>query len=164
MVVTDRFTTVEVEQRVVLAPKAEHVFEAYTDIHRLLRHERWLVTSSTVNAFLYTDLWAKCGKNQDAGSLIRHRSEQDPLWFQKFIRAAISEKGWWLIPQAFLFRRFRSLGRQRPAKQVLLFPVAFVAFLIDLIVFYQANRELHRGGGLGYWGKQEANSDPASAR
>lgn len=155
MVVTDRFTSPEVFERVVLAKSASHAFEAYTDLNRLLRHERWLVVGSTINSFIFNYLWANCNRELDAGSLIKQRNDQDPFWLHQFIQAAISGKGWWLIPQPFLFRRFQRLRQYPPLKLILRFPVAVIAFLVDLLVFFQANQELHRGGGMGYWGKPQ---------
>lgn len=159
MIVTDRFTSPEVVDRVVLAKSASHVFEAYADLNRLLRHERWLVVGSTINAFVFGYLWANCNKQQDAGLLIKRRNEEDPFWLHQFVQAAVSENGWWVIPRPFLFRRFQSLRYHSPLKAILRLPVAVISFLVDLLIFFQANRELHRGDGLGYWGKpQEGNS------
>jgi glycosyltransferase involved in cell wall biosynthesis len=155
MVVTDRFTSPEVSERVVLAKSASHIFEAYTDLNRLLRHERWLVVGSTINAFIFGYLWANCNRELDAGSLIKHQNDQDPFWLHQFIQAAVLEKGWWVIPQPFLFRRFQRLRQYPPLKQIVRFPVAVIAFLVDLLVFFQANQELRRGGGMGYWGKPQ---------
>ena len=155
MVVTDRFTSPAVFERIVLAKSASHVFEAYTDLKRLLRHEQWLVVGSTINAFLFGDLWANCNKQQDAGSLIERRNNHDPLWLHRFIQATVSEKGWWVIPRSCLFRRFESLRHRRPLTLILRLPVATIAFLVDLLVFFQANRQLHNEGSIGYWGKQQ---------
>jgi len=80
MIVSDRFTSPEVFNRIVLPKSASHVFEAYTDLKRLLRHERRLVVSSTINAFIYGYLWANCNTQQDAGTLIERRNDTDPLW------------------------------------------------------------------------------------
>ncbi len=153
MVLTDRFTSPEVFDRIVLCKSASHIFEAYTDVNHLLRHERRLVIGSTINAFIYNYLWANCNRQQDAGSLIKRRNDQDPIWLSQLIQAAMLEKGWWVIPQPFLFRRFKRLQRHRPLKLMLRLPLAVIAFLADLLVFFQANRELHRGVGIGYWGK-----------
>lgn len=158
MILTDRFTSPEVFERIVLARSASHVFEAYTDLNRLLRHERWLVASSTINAFLYSDLWANCNAQMDAGKLIERRNQQDPLWLRQLIEKALSEKGWWVIPRPFLFRRFQRLRHHPPLKAALRLPVAAIAFLADLLVFFQANLELRGGGGMGYWGKHQGSN------
>lgn len=158
MILTDRFTSPEVFERIVLAKAASHVFEAYTDLNRLLRHERWLVVSSTINAFIYNYLWTNCNPQQDAGKLIEHNNDTDPGWVRELIQKAISEKGWWVIPRPFLFRRFERLRHHPPLKAIVRFPVAIAAFLADMVVFFQANQMLHKGEGLGYWGKSQRSN------
>jgi len=152
MIVTDRFTSKEVFERIVRAEAASHVFEAYTNPITLLRHEQRIIVGSTINAFIYGDLWANCNQEQDAGSLIKSRNEQDPLWVNQFLQQSYSKHGWWLIPKQFLFRRFDRLRNYSPFKAILRFPLAIAAFIVDLMVFFQANRRLHKESGLGYWG------------
>lgn len=154
-IVTDRFRSPEVFERIVLAKSASHVFEAYTGLKSLLRHERRLVVGSTINAFIYNYLWTNCNPQQDAGSLIKHNNDTDGDWVRQLIEKALSEKGWWVIPRPFLFRRFQRLRHHPPLKAIVRFPVAIIAFLADMVVFFQANQMLHKGEGLGYWGKSQ---------
>ena len=65
MIVTDRFTSKEVFERIVRAEAASHVFEAYTNPITLLRHEQRIIVGSTINAFIYGDLWANCNQEQE---------------------------------------------------------------------------------------------------
>ncbi|NER19685.1 MAG: glycosyltransferase [Symploca sp. SIO1C2] len=154
MIVTDGLKSTEEPNRVILAPSASHVFEAYTSINRLLRHEKWLIRGSTINELIYSDILANDNQQQDAGSLIKHRNEQDPLWLNKLVQSTIQEKGWWLIPPFILIRRFKSLLQKPLHKAILLLPLAMTAFIVDLLLSFQANLELHQGVGIGYWGKQ----------
>lgn len=154
MIVTDCLKAPKDPNRVILAKSASHVFEAYTSINRLLRHEKWLIIGSTINELIYSDLLADGNKQQDAGSLIKQRNEQDPLWLNKLIQAAVKEKGWWLISLFILIRRFQSLLHKPLQKAILLFPLATMAFMADLVLSFQANLEIHQGVGFGYWGKQ----------
>jgi glycosyltransferase involved in cell wall biosynthesis len=154
MIVTDGLNSPKEPNRVILAKSASHVFEAYTSISRLLRHEKWLIRGSTINELIYSDLLADSNQQQDAGSLIKQRNEQDPLWLNKLIQAAVKEKGWWLIPRSILIRRFKSLLHKPPQQAIALLPLATISFIADLILSFQANLELHQGAGIGYWGKQ----------
>jgi len=158
MVCTDLFRSKEGIRAVKRAPNASHSFEAYISIPSLLRHEKRLVVGSTINACLFGYLWANCNEQQDAGSLIKRNNEQNPLWLHELIQQLRQENGWWLIPSSYLFRRFENLQRFPGLKAVRRFPLALIAFLVDLLVFFQANREIHKGNGLGYWGvSQQAN-------
>ena len=44
----DRLRSAGIPQKVILAGSASHVFEAYTNISRLLRHEKWLILGSAI--------------------------------------------------------------------------------------------------------------------
>lgn len=151
MIVTDFLKTPEEPERVILAGSASHAFEAYTDIGRLLRHEKWLIFGQTVNQLLYADLLANSNEQQDVSWLIKERNEQDPFWLNKLVKFAVKEKGGWLIPKFILIRRFQSLLYKPFYKAILLFPLAAIAFVIDLILSIQVNSELHSKGGVGYW-------------
>ncbi|MBD2690457.1 glycosyltransferase family 2 protein [Anabaena catenula] len=144
MIVTDRLTSPEVLNRVVLADSASHVFEAYTQISSLLRHELRQVIGNTINYFIYTNLQPGDNSSADAGSLIKLKNEQDPLWLDKLITASVKKSGWWAIPNWLLIRRLQSLRNRPFQKAIWLFPVFFIAFFVDLILCLQANYQLHK--------------------
>ena len=154
MIVTDCLKSTQVPNRVILSPSASHIFEAYTDLNRLLRHEKWLIINNTIDEFVYSDLLKYCNDHQDAGTLIKQRNEEDPLWLNQLIQTSMTEKGWWLIPRFILTRRFQSLFHKPLPKAILLFPLAITAFCVDLIISVQANFDIHQGKATGYWGKQ----------
>jgi len=153
MIVTDCLKAPKDPNRVILAKSASHVFEAYTDINSLLRHEKWQIIGRTINELIYAELLANANSLQSAGLFIKQRNEQDPLWLGKLIQASVAEKGWWLIPRFVLIRRFQSLSNKPLLQAILLFPVAVIAFIADLLLSFQANLELHRQGQIGYWSK-----------
>jgi glycosyltransferase involved in cell wall biosynthesis len=156
MVLTKCFTAPEDFKRIVVAQAASHVFEAYTSINGLLRHEKWLVISSTINAFIYNYLWSNSNQEQDAGFLIKRNNEENPAWLNQLVKAAMLKKGWWVIPHRFLFRRLyrlQNLWQNKPVKSLFLFPVFCIAFCIDLLVFLQVNNELHRKINMVDFGK-----------
>ena len=151
MLTTDFLKAPREPNRVILASSASHVFEAYTDMSRLLRHEKWLIFGQAVNELLYADLLENSKAQKDVTLLIKQRNEQDPAWLNKLVQAAIKEKGGWLIPKFILIRRFQSLLYKPIYKAIFLFPLAFVAFIIDVVLAFQVNFELRSKGGMGYW-------------
>lgn len=154
MIVTNCLESPRNPNVVILASSASHIFEAYTNISSLLRHEKWQIIGRTINELIYDELLANANPLQSAGLFIKQKNEQDPLWLDKLIQTAIAKKGWWLIPQFVLIRRFQSLSNKPLLKAILLFPVAVIAFIADLLVSLQANIELHRRGKIGYWSKK----------
>ncbi len=157
MIATDGLKSLKNPHRVILADSASHIFEAYTNIGRLLRHEKWLIIGSTINELIYNDLLIHQNKEPNAAALIRKRNEKDSLWLDKLVQEVSSVKGWWLIPRFILIRRFLSLLNKPTGKSIILFPLAFIAFLTDLLLAFQANFDLNRGVAFGYWGKKQSS-------
>jgi len=144
MVVTDCFTSPEVPGRVIVADNAAHVFQAYIQIDRLLRHELRQVVGNTINYFVFRDLQKHSDWQSKVGLLIKSRNEQDPLWLDKLVRENVAEKSWWVIPQLLVLRRWQSLRRLPPMKAIVLLPILIMAFIVDLLLCFQANQQLHQ--------------------
>jgi hypothetical protein len=144
MIVTDRLTSPEVLERVVLTESASHVFEAYTQINSLLHHELRQIVGNTINDFIYTHLQIDDHSSSDAGSLVKLKNEQDPSWLDNLITSNVQKNGWWTIPNWLLIRRLQSLSNRPVQKAILLFPVFFIAFLLDLLLCWQANSQFHQ--------------------
>ena len=153
MVVTDCFKSDEVSNRVVLAHSASHVFEAYTNLGRLLNHEKWLIVNSTVNELVYKDLTQSFSPSQDICLIIKERNEKNPRWLNEIVETAVANQGWWLIPRHILTRRFQSLFNKPFLKAVLFSPLAIAAFCLDFALALRSNIDIRRGKALGYWGK-----------
>lgn len=154
MVITACFTSPKNFQRVVLAKSASHKFEAYINLQSLLAHEKGQVMGHQINNWIYSYLRDNCNPDQDAGSLIKQLNEENPLWLHQLIQKAIAEKGWWLLPRKYVFRRLKRLQGQPLQKFISKFPVTITASMADLVVAVQVNQELHKTGGLGYyWGE-----------
>lgn len=152
-VVTNYLHSPENPHRVILADAASHKFEAYTNPFRLFNHEKWLIMGSTINELIYQDLLLQKRCQPDIYSLVNERNKTDSTWLSNLLQKQIQQQGWWLIPRFFLTRRFSSLLNQPLPKVILLFPLAIVAFLVDLWLSFQANLQLHRGNALGHWQK-----------
>lgn len=144
MSVTDSFKSPKDANRVVQAPSASHIFEAYTDIKSLFLHQKWLVEGETVNRLIYDDLRTYFTSEQDVGLIIKERNEQNPNWIYQVIQAAIlTRRNGWLIPSNILTRRFVSLFHKPFIKAVLFFPLTFIVFLIDLFISILVNLDLN---------------------
>jgi glycosyltransferase involved in cell wall biosynthesis len=138
--------------RIVRVPNASHSFEALTDPQKLLRHEKRIVIGMTINYYLFEYLDRICPDLRlDAGTFIKQMNERDPLWLKHLLQNIVAQTGWWLIPTAWLWRRFENLKYHSWQQAILRFPVAVMALLVDAIVFFQANRDMRRGHHIGYW-------------
>ena len=145
--------------RVILAKSAAHSFEAYTHLGLLLKHERWLIASSSTHELLYAHLRDRHLTGLAASQYIHQRNQEDPRWLHKLVNQAARQRRW-LVPSFVLTKRFESLSGKSAVQILLMLPLAIAAFLVDLGLAYLANRDLHRGVALKYWGKPA--SEPTS--
>ncbi|VXD11323.1 conserved hypothetical protein [Planktothrix serta PCC 8927] len=154
MIVTNGFKEAENPERVIQAPSASHIFEAYTSISSLLRHQKWLMIGQIVGE-LVSESFLNQKDQEDIGTMIKNHNEKDPLWLDEMVQKMIANKSWWLIPNFILTRRFKSLANKSFFKAILFLPLACVAFGVDLWVAFQANSALHKGEALGHWKKSQ---------
>lgn len=136
--------------RVVGAPDARVVFEAYTSIPKLFKAQRRQAVTRGVNAILWDYLWNNVGE-LDAGELIRRRSAEDPEWFKKLVAERVKEKGWWVMPKGVLLRRLRSLRNLPLGSALATLPWAVVGAVADVVIHVNANSLLKRGRIQGLW-------------
>ncbi|NEZ54414.1 glycosyltransferase family A protein [Adonisia turfae] len=144
MIVTDMLTTSRNFKRVVRAKDASHIFQAYTDLKKLLSHEKWLIISDTVNSFVFDYLKSSNFIGEELSLKIQRNNEFNPDWVEDLVQARISSMGRWVIPNWFLYRRFKSLNNHSFFKLIWMFPIAFMAFIMDIYISTLANSALHR--------------------
>lgn len=152
MIVTNGFKEAENPERVIQAPSASHIFEAYTSIPSLLRHQKWLMIGQIVGQ-LVSKFFLNHADQEDIGTMIKNKNAENPLWLDEMVQTMIADKGWWLIPNDILTRRFESLTHKSFLKALLFFPLACVAFAVDVWVAFKVNSALHNGDALGHWKK-----------
>jgi glycosyltransferase involved in cell wall biosynthesis len=159
MILTNGFQSDEDYDRIVRAENASHEFAAHVHSDRLLRHEEWLIASSTVNSFIYDLLWKKCRKIRNAGLVIRDLNESNPNWFAELIDRKINTTWFWVVPSAFVFRRFRQLFANPLPVVLTRLPVTLLAFMVDCIICVRVNHNLKAQKGVVYWRSNLAAHD-----
>lgn len=152
LLVTDSLRSPINPHRVILAKSAAHSFEAYTRLDLLLKHERWRIFSNSVNDLLLTSLRQRGLTGPAVSHYIHHQNQQNPRWLNELVMAQTRRRRW-LLPRSMLTRRFVSLADKPLLGAILMLPIAIAAFLVDLWLACLANRDLHRGVALKYWGK-----------
>lgn len=153
MVTTDGLRHPSDPARVVRAPGAWHVFDAYTDPRQLFRHEQWLVRSHVVNDVLLEHLQGVREAGLDPGAWLAEANRSAPGWLAEVLADALPSRAR-LLPPSYLFtRRFEALVRRPRRSAVVLAPVAVAATAVDLAVSVTANRQLRRSSRPGYGGR-----------
>lgn len=145
MIVTDCLKSPENPDRVIKAPSASHIFQAYTNINSLFRHQKWLIWGETINELIYDDLLASSDPEEDISLIIKARNERNPNWIYQVIQTSTqTHQNSWLIPKYILIRRFVSLFNKPFLKALLFFPLTIVTFLIDLGLSILVNLDLNQ--------------------
>jgi len=153
------FFTVPVNQRdptrVILAPDATVLFEAYVSPRQVLKNLRRRAVGITINSMLYDRLWAESKHSEDGGQLLIRWHREDPTWDQAFLLEKIKERGRWVPPGGpFLrwispsgnlwvwLRRMKGLSLRRKLVHL---PVAVVGTCLTLYSYVAANRLIRSG-------------------
>jgi glycosyltransferase involved in cell wall biosynthesis len=153
MIVTDSFRAAPDERKVIRAPDASHYYETLTSVPAIVRHELRIVIGTALNCYLAWDFlqYATDPQGPGAGTLIFHRTKEDPAWYRKLMANAIRNRGWWVLPRGMFFGRFTNLKEKRGLGLLRSLPMATARFLVDVPVLVIANHKLKSENAIGYW-------------
>ncbi|MBC7835860.1 MAG: glycosyltransferase family 2 protein [Phycisphaerales bacterium] len=151
LILTDLCRSSEQYERVVHAPDASVVFEAYTSAPKVFRVLRRQAVTRGMNAMLWSFLWANVTAERDAGEIIRVRSRENPGWFRDLIRDEVQRRGRWVMPKGVVWRRVRYLRYLSGKRRLLAVPSTIVGVIVDVFVNVAANRRLRRLEIDGMW-------------
>ena len=152
MIITDLFRSPPDPRRIIRVTNASHFYEGLTDLKAIFRHELRMVIGTTLNCYFCWDFlaYATDPKGNGAGELIKNRIENDPAWYEKFIKNEIKNRRWWVLPRKMLFRKIINLKSAFWSGRPRHFLVAFIGLLLDIPIMVVANYKLKRGI-VGYW-------------
>jgi len=155
---TDFFTVAVNAQdptRIVTAPQASVLFEAYTSPLAVVKNLRRRAVEITINSMLYDRLWSESSPNEDAGALLLRWHREDPRWEQRLLEQKINERGSWLppggpflrwvSPRGSLWHWFRRMKGMRWHRKILHAPVAALGTCLTFYAYVSANRLIRAG-------------------
>lgn len=154
VICTDFLTRPVNPRRIVTAPEAFHVFEAYTSIGEVLRNQRrQMMGQTTVHVLLEYLKTRPHAERVNLAATLKREDARDPDWLRKLLGRHVSKATffWQLFPGILTFRikRCWALGGM---KRFTYFPAALAATGVTVITCFQAHRELRRGS-THYWPK-----------
>ena len=153
MIVTKGFTQKDDPSLIVNARNATVVFEAYTSPSEIIRNKTRRMFESTINAILYTKLWADSTPQTPAGDLIKLWDAHDSSWSHTLINEEFELRGFWKIPKFFMYKQFLQLRHHRWPKRLRLLPVALATLPLNTLAVYRANKIADRGDIRKLWDK-----------
>ncbi len=151
MITTNFFSSSPFPHRVQQSSEASHVFEVKTNLFQIICSEKRQFVGNIINGFLFEYFWANCNEKENATFLIQKQMDLNSEWLREFIQAEIKKRGWWLIPNNLLLKRFKFLSNLPIHKAIQKLPVAMMAFILTILIAFSANQEMHKSGGLNYW-------------
>lgn len=134
-----------------MEPRAAHSFVSVASVAELFKHERWLVAGSIVSMLLFKRFSTEARRTGfDAMDLMKKWEAENPAWVSNYIKAQVAEKGWRILPKQWWFRRLLRLQKLSFSQRCRRFPIAASAFVVDVIIFIAAIRDVQSGKALGY--------------
>jgi len=153
MVCTDGLTTTLNAGRIIRAPEAGHIFEAYATPAAVIRNQkRQIIGQTMLHALLDKEMKAVMTRDRRAvATLLRERDQLDPAWLRRLVNTHVRQTRhfWQLFPGVLTFRwkRWAKLGA---AKKARFLPAALMGFGVSLLSCWLAWRFLKRGFDK-YW-------------
>ncbi|HEY1173653.1 MAG TPA: glycosyltransferase [Verrucomicrobiae bacterium] len=153
LVCTDFLTVPSNPNRVVLAPEAAHIFEAYMSPSAVFRNQKRQMIGQTILHVLVDKelkgLAPQCAP--DFATYLKEREQTEPDWLKIAIGEHIRSLTffWQIFPDAISFR-FKRWLRLRPLARIKAFPATCAGFLISLAATWCAYRFL-KNGYTSYW-------------
>jgi len=154
IVCTDFFTRELNPDRIIVAGKASHIYEAYTSATDLLKNQKRQMIGQTIVHVLVEHLknlprW----RTTNLASTLRRQEEANPGWVTQLVSEHVRRARffWRLFPDALSFR-FKRWWQMRGMKRLTHLPATLVGFGMTLIACAQAHQHFKRGK-MHFWPK-----------
>tara|TARA_A100000171_G_scaffold51054_1_gene64205 strand:+ start:8035 stop:9123 length:1089 start_codon:yes stop_codon:yes gene_type:complete len=154
-IVTKGFTHPGDENLIVRADDAKVIFESYMSPAEIIRNKTRRLIGLSINAIIYTKLWAESTPEKPAGALMRELQEQDPQWSQKLINSTFESRGFWAVPRHHIYKQFLQLKHHSLKSKLKLLPVALATLPLNAIAVIKANRRIAKGEIRSLWNKAD---------
>ena len=150
MIVTRLLTESEHLERIYGEPEIWHVYESLRTVPALVRHQTRLVMGGAINTVVFDHMCATGTGVLERSALLR-TAAQDERWLGGVLRSALPRWPSGFVPVHFLVKRLRGLWSRRGTGASRAIMLATVGFTFDLLVYINAQLQMARGKGAGYW-------------
>lgn len=150
MILTSLLTEPEDFRRIHAEPGIWHVYESLRSIRALVRHQTRLVIGSAINTAVFEYLRGHARDMPGRRGLLRSAA-QDDAWLAGVLRAALPRWPSGFVPVHFLVKRVRGLAARKDLGSPRMLLVATLGFAFDLLVYVNAQFQMARGKGAGFW-------------
>ncbi|GAB3775676.1 hypothetical protein GCM10028796_51920 [Ramlibacter monticola] len=150
MILTRLLTQSEDFGRIHGDPGMWHVYESLRTVPALVRHQTRLVIGSAINTVVFDHLCAHAQGFPQRSALLRSAA-QDEGWLAGVLGRTLPRWPSGFVPLHFLLKRLEGLRSRKEigARRIVL--LATLGFAFDLLVYVNAQLQMARGKGAGYW-------------
>ena len=143
-------------RRVVTAPDAAHVYEAYLAVPEVLNNQKRQMIGQTLVYVLVEYLKTlPADERAHLADTLRQRERSDPEWLRKLLdEHLVSVRYFWRLFPGVLTFRFRRLWKLKGLRKLTHFPAAVVGETVTLIACARAFSFLKKGQSY-YWPKAD---------
>lgn len=154
IVCTDFLTNELDPGRIVVAPNAAHVFEAYVSPREVLNNQkRQMIGQTGVHVLLEYLKTRPLSERTNLAETLSDLEARDPDWLKKLMDEHVrSTRHFWELFPGVLRFRFERLWRLKGLRRWTHFPATLVGFGVTLVACWRAHRFL-RAGLTEYWPK-----------
>ncbi len=153
LVCTDFATRPSCPERIVRAPAASHVYEAYlSPIDILKNQKRQMIGQTFVHLLVDKCLPAmSSGARLELGRTLQTLDEEFPSWLEHLMAEHLcTVRFFWRIFPGVLTFRWRRLAQLRGGRKLVHLPATLAGFVVTVIACWLAWRALRRGS-TDYW-------------
>lgn len=150
MILTRLLTEAEDLRRIHGEPGIWHVYSSLRSPRALVRHQTRLVIGGAINNVVFGELCATAADFGQRSALLRSAC-QDEHWLARVLKSTLPRWPSGFVPVHFLLKRLRALRNARQMGPVRTFLLLTAGLGFDVVVYLNAQLQMARGRGAGYW-------------
>jgi glycosyltransferase involved in cell wall biosynthesis len=154
VVCTDFFTRDLNPARIVTAPNASHIYEAYLSPRDVLNNQkRQMIGQTTVHVLIEYVRSLPAKQRMNLAAYLRRKETANPAWLKRLTIEHLHRQQhfWQLFPNVLTFR-FQRWWKLKGMQRWTHFPAAAAGFVVTLVACALASRHFQRGE-IHYWPK-----------
>lgn len=154
VVCTDFFTRELNTSRIICAPNASHVYEAYVSPRDVIKNQkRQMIGQTTVHVLIEHVKSLPLSARADLAAHLREKEAVNPAWLQRLTEQHLQQhRHFWQLFPGLLGFRFKRWAKLRAAQRITHLPAAVAGFGVTLLACLLASRHFRRGV-IHYWPK-----------
>ena len=153
VVYSDFFTRPVDPARIILAPNASHIYEAYISPREVLSNQkRQMIGQTTVHVLIEYVKSLPWKERSNLAAHLKAKEAADPEWLRRLTADHLRGRSFWRLFPNLLTFRFQRWGRLSGRKRVTHLPATLAGVGVTLIACPLANRHFRRGR-IAYWPK-----------